>query len=58
MKSLIRRCPSCNIYTLKEYCPRCSARTCMAIPVRFSPADKFQRYRLMEESDNYGKDSD
>ncbi|MCC6014996.1 MAG: RNA-protein complex protein Nop10 [Desulfurococcaceae archaeon] len=49
VKSLIRRCPSCKTYTLKEVCPRCGSKTVSAAPPRFSPVDKYVRYRLMSK---------
>ncbi len=49
MKSLIRKCHKCSSYTLKETCDNCGAETLMAIPPRYSPADKFQKYRLKEK---------
>jgi H/ACA ribonucleoprotein complex subunit 3 len=49
VKSLIRRCPNCKTYTLKEVCPRCGSKTVSAAPPRFSPIDKYVRYRLMSK---------
>ena len=49
VKSLIRRCPSCKTYTLKEVCPKCGSKTVSAAPPRFSPVDKYVRYRLMSK---------
>lgn len=46
MKTLIRKCKYCNIYTMEEKCPRCGNETYMALPMRYSPADKFQKYRI------------
>ncbi|MCL4312249.1 MAG: RNA-protein complex protein Nop10 [Candidatus Thermoplasmatota archaeon] len=40
-------------------CPHCGAATVMAIPMKYSPADKFQKYRIkMLEEKNNGKDND
>lgn len=47
----IRWCPSCEIYTMKEECPRCGERTRTRSPPRYSPQDRYGKYRrmLMEE---------
>jgi len=47
LKSLIRKCPICGRYTLKEICPACGNRTVQAIPPRYSPEDKYGKYRRM-----------
>ncbi|KJE48839.1 MULTISPECIES: RNA-protein complex protein Nop10 [Acidiplasma] len=58
MKTLIRKCRKCNIYTLEEICPKCGGSTEMAIPMKYSPADKFQKYRIkLKESDDDGKNN-
>ncbi len=59
MKTLIMKCPSCGLYSMKIMCPHCGAATVMAIPMKYSPADKFQKYRIkMLEEKNNGKDND
>ncbi|MBI4170776.1 MAG: nucleolar RNA-binding Nop10p family protein [Candidatus Aenigmarchaeota archaeon] len=35
----------CCIYTLREKCPQCGARTKTAHPPKFSAADKYGKYR-------------
>ncbi len=45
MKFLIRKCPKCSRYTLKENCPVCGTQTVSPHPPRFSPSDKYARYR-------------
>ena len=47
MKFLMRKCPKCGRYTFKEVCPICGARTVSAHPPRFSPTDKYVRYRVV-----------
>jgi len=49
VKSLIRKCPNCKTYTLKEICPRCGSKTVSAAPPRFSPVDRYVKYRLMSK---------
>lgn len=41
MKTLIRRCASCGLYTLKPICKKCGNETEPAIPPKFSPDDKY-----------------
>ncbi len=41
----IRKCPKCNIYVLDEKCPICGERTIRPIPPKFSPEDKYGKYR-------------
>lgn len=47
-KPLVRRCPACGRYTLRRECPGCGADTRSAHPARYSPDDKYARYRLAE----------
>jgi len=49
VRSLIRKCPECRTYTLKDICPRCGSKTVSATPPRFSPVDKYVKYRLMSK---------
>ncbi|MEM0157256.1 MAG: RNA-protein complex protein Nop10 [Thermoplasmataceae archaeon] len=46
MHSLIRKCRICNTYTMKEVCPVCGQRTDVALPPKYSPVDRFQRFRI------------
>ena len=48
MRFQLRKCPDCNHYTLKEDCPSCDSKTISAHPAKFSPDDKYMRYRLAE----------
>ena len=48
MRFLLRKCLKCNHYTLKTKCPKCSEETISAHPAKFSPDDKYMRYRLVE----------
>lgn len=58
MKTTIRKCKDCSLYTLSVNCPRCGKETIMAIPPRFAPRDKFMKYRLMTEMEKNGKNPD
>ncbi|MFT4283025.1 MAG: nucleolar RNA-binding Nop10p family protein [Candidatus Woesearchaeota archaeon] len=44
----ILKCESCNNYTLKESC--CSKKTVRVKPARFSPEDKYAKYRRMAKN--------
>ncbi|TMI25778.1 RNA-protein complex protein Nop10 [Candidatus Bathyarchaeota archaeon] len=46
MKWLMRRCPKCSRYTLKEICPVCGTPTKNPRPAKFSPDDKYARQRM------------
>ncbi|KAF6246680.1 ribosome biogenesis protein [Nitrosopumilus sp. b3] len=48
MKFQLRKCIKCNQYTLKEKCIKCNEKTISAHPAKFSPDDKYMRYRLAE----------
>ena len=47
MRSRIRLCKKCLKYTLKESCPECGNDTENTFPPRFSPEDKYGKYRRM-----------
>ncbi len=53
MRHLLRRCLTCNIYTMKDRCPRCNSSTHNPHPPRFSLDDRYIRYRI---SERYKKD--
>lgn len=38
-------CNSCKDYTLKELCPKCKQKTSMPKPPKYSPEDKYAKYR-------------
>ena len=48
MRFQLRKCINCYQYTLKEKCPKCDNDTISAHPAKFSPDDKYIRYRLAE----------
>ncbi|MBI4258177.1 MAG: RNA-protein complex protein Nop10 [Thaumarchaeota archaeon] len=43
---LLRKCPKCNIYTLRTECRNCAGRTVTAHPPKFSPDDRYSSYRI------------
>ena len=50
MRFQMRKCPSCKRYTLKDECPQCGDKTVTVHPGKYSPDDKYARYRV---SDRY-----
>jgi len=47
MKWLMRKCVNCGRYTLRQdRCPICGSEVRVPHPPRFSPEDKYVRYRL------------
>ncbi|MDQ3869772.1 MAG: RNA-protein complex protein Nop10 [Thermoproteota archaeon] len=48
MKHLIRKCSVCNGYTLRQLCPKCNAHTIDPHPAKYSPDDKYFRYRIAD----------
>ncbi|MCL4411823.1 MAG: RNA-protein complex protein Nop10 [Candidatus Thermoplasmatota archaeon] len=53
MKSIIKKCPECRSYTLESTCKKCGTQTVSTLPPRFSPEDRFAKYRIKVL---YGKD--
>ncbi|MDR3102581.1 MAG: RNA-protein complex protein Nop10 [Methanocalculaceae archaeon] len=47
MTDRIRQCPIDHIYTLLKTCPKCGAETANASPARYSPQDRYGKYRRM-----------
>jgi H/ACA ribonucleoprotein complex subunit 3 len=45
MKSLMHKCPACGKYTLGEECPNCGGATITVHPAKYSPDDRYARYR-------------
>ncbi len=54
-------CRRCKRYTLKERCPICGERTIWKVPPKFSPEDRWGKYRrevkrrMMENADKEGR---
>jgi len=43
---LLRKCEQCNKYTLnQEKCPYCGGKVRIPHPAKFSPQDKYAKYR-------------
>ncbi len=47
MRFQLRKCVNCNRYTLKNECEHCQEKTVSAHPAKFSPDDKYLKYRLI-----------
>jgi len=43
------KCKSCNVYTLKEKCVKCSESTSSSHPAKYSKEDKYAAYRRKEK---------
>ncbi|MFH1127151.1 MAG: nucleolar RNA-binding Nop10p family protein [archaeon] len=48
-------CPKCIRYTLKEKCPQCMTMTYDRKPVKFSPEDRYGKYRRMARIEMFAK---
>ena len=49
MKFQIRKCQKCEKYSLKEKCVNCNIQTNSSHPAKFSPDDKYVRYRIKDK---------
>jgi len=45
LKSLVLRCTQCGRYTLSEKCPSCGGKAVTVHPAKYSPDDRYARYR-------------
>lgn len=45
MKGLMLKCADCGRYTLADRCPSCGGETATVHPARYSPDDRYARYR-------------
>ena len=45
MRNLLLRCQKCSRYTMEAKCPQCGGDTMLAAPAKYSPDDKYARYR-------------
>ena len=48
MKFQLRLCEICMVYSLKEKCIHCGNETKSAHPAKFSPDDKYLKYRIKD----------
>lgn len=47
MSKEILYCKTCNIYTLEKKCSKCNALTISPKPGKYSPIDKYGKYRRL-----------
>jgi H/ACA ribonucleoprotein complex subunit 3 len=47
VRSRILRCVSCQKYTMKGSCPVCGSLTENTFPPRYSPEDRYGKYRRL-----------
>ena len=47
MRSSISHCKKCNTFTLESYCNKCNSQTSNPLPPKFSPEDRYGKYRRM-----------
>jgi H/ACA ribonucleoprotein complex subunit 3 len=45
LRSLLNKCPKCGTYTLAAACPKCGTASVSSHPAKYSPDDKYARYR-------------
>jgi H/ACA ribonucleoprotein complex subunit 3 len=46
---LLRKCERCGKYTLQtEVCPHCGGKVHIPHPAKFSPDDKYMKYRIAQ----------
>lgn len=48
MKFQLRKCINCKRYTLKDKCSKCGNVTVNVHPGKYSPDDKYARYRIAD----------
>jgi len=56
MTAHIRFCTVCNIYTMIDKCPKCSKPTILPRPPKYSPEDKYSKYRRMAKLELWQKE--
>jgi len=56
---LLRKCEKCGRYTLnKMACPQCGGKVRIPHPAKFSPQDRYAKYRMMlKEVEAVGKNN-
>ena len=49
-------CKKCNKFTMKEECSDCNSKTLSTKPAKYSPEDKWGKYRLKYKKENSKKE--
>ncbi|MBT3283903.1 RNA-protein complex protein Nop10 [Candidatus Bathyarchaeota archaeon] len=44
---LLRKCNNCSVYSFKDKCPKCGGKAVTPHPAKYSPDDKYRRYKLL-----------
>lgn len=52
----ILKCPKCNEYTLKLKCPKCKIKTKNPKPPKYSPEDRYGKWRRIQKKKMEGED--
>ncbi len=47
---LMRKCADCRRYTLRDRCPYCGGKVHIPHPAKFSPDDKYAKYKGLMRS--------
>lgn len=55
MSSLIRKCPRCGRYSTGVICVDCEVFTTSAHPAKYSPDDRYGKYRRISIVKEYGE---
>lgn len=51
----MRKCPKCGRYSTETVCQDCGSQTVIAHPAKFSPDDKYGKYRRISIAEEYGE---
>lgn len=52
MSNHIYFCKKCNQYTMKRECPECKEEALSTKPAKYSPDDKWGKYRRMAKAES------
>ena len=57
---LLRKCRNCDLYTMKDTCPKCGGEAVSPHPAKFSMDDKYRKYKILMKrlAENREKSSD
>jgi len=50
MSKEILFCKKCHTYTLEKVCPKCNEKTISPKPGKYSPLDKYGKYRRLAKT--------
>lgn len=55
MKMKMRKCRPCSIYTIQDVCPNCGGDLNVIYPPKYSPNDKYGKYRRKLKQEAFKK---